>query len=204
MARVTLARARSDSESLRLLPGSRTLARELGLSRNTLLRALAQLIEQGYAEVRRGAGTFVARELPLGHDRAAPLTRDLKSATRASSAPVRLSRSAQATARFGFGLSWELKCDPRTIDFHYGDAAYQDLPFATWARLYARRFRRAGVRDLAYRAPGGHPPLREQIAAYLARARGVRCTKDQVIVASTASKNVAAPGNHLNLLSANG
>lgn len=167
------------------LPGSRTLARELGLSRNTLLRALTQLIEEGYAEVRGGAGTFVARELPIGHDRAAQpdqhRSRTARTA-RESGAPVRLSRSAQAAARLGIGLSWELKRDPRTIDFHYGDAAYQDLPLATWARLYARRFRRARVCDLAYRAPGGHPGLRAEIAAYLARARGVRCTRDQVIV----------------------
>lgn len=164
------------------LPSSRTLARELGLSRNTLLRAVAQLIEEGYAEVRRGAGTFVARELPIAAALATAAARDSRTSARGSNRVVRLSRSAQAAARFSVTPSWELRRDPRTIDFHYGDAAYQDLPLATWARLYARRFRRAGVRDLAYRAPGGHPPLREEIAAYLARARGVQCTKDQVIV----------------------
>lgn len=163
-----------------VLPGSRTLARELGLSRNTVLRAVAQLVEEGYAEVRRGAGTFVAHDLPLGM--ATPARSRTGHPFHATSGPTRLSRAAQAATRLGIALSWELERDPRTIDFHYGDAAHHDLPLATWARLYARRLRRAGARDLAYRAPGGHPALREEIAAYLARARGVRCTKDQVIV----------------------
>ncbi|MDX1385721.1 MAG: winged helix-turn-helix domain-containing protein, partial [Thermoanaerobaculia bacterium] len=53
----------------RLRPGtrlasSRTLARELGLSRNTVLQAFEQLVAEGYATGRRGSGTFVAASLP--------------------------------------------------------------------------------------------------------------------------------------------
>ena len=46
------------------LPSSRALAEELGVSRNTVLLALEQLMSEGYLETRRGRGTYVAVELP--------------------------------------------------------------------------------------------------------------------------------------------
>ena len=53
----------------RLRPGvrlgsSRGLAKELGVSRNTVLHAYEQLVAEGYAEARGGSGTYVAESLP--------------------------------------------------------------------------------------------------------------------------------------------
>jgi len=42
------------------LPSSRTLQRDLGVSRNTVLSALEQLAAEGYLIGRRGSGVFVA------------------------------------------------------------------------------------------------------------------------------------------------
>src|SRR5260221_5008914 len=46
------------------LPSSRTLARELGAARNTVLNAFDQLKAEGYLEGHVGRGTTVARDLP--------------------------------------------------------------------------------------------------------------------------------------------
>lgn len=46
------------------LPPSRGLARELSVSRMTVTTAYDQLIAEGYLTARRGAGTFVAEDLP--------------------------------------------------------------------------------------------------------------------------------------------
>src|SRR5262245_53544579 len=46
------------------LPSTRTLADELGVSRNTILTAYEQLIAEGYLESVAGSGTFVTRVLP--------------------------------------------------------------------------------------------------------------------------------------------
>src|SRR5215510_3088216 len=46
------------------LPSSRVLSRDAELARNTVLQAYEQLVAEGYAESRRGAGTFVVSELP--------------------------------------------------------------------------------------------------------------------------------------------
>ena len=46
------------------LDSTRGLARDLGVSRNTVLEAYEQLVAEGYATTRAGSGTFVADALP--------------------------------------------------------------------------------------------------------------------------------------------
>ena len=46
------------------LPSSRDLARDLNMSRNTIVSALDQLLAEGYADARVGSGTYVASALP--------------------------------------------------------------------------------------------------------------------------------------------
>lgn len=46
------------------LPASRTLAAELSVSRITVQTAFDQLLAEGYLTTRRGAGTYVAEDLP--------------------------------------------------------------------------------------------------------------------------------------------
>lgn len=67
-------------------------------------------------------------------------------------------------------------------DFRYGRPSVVDFPHETWCRVLARRARRASIRDLDYGPPEGFPALRETIADYLARARAVRCTPEQVVI----------------------
>ena len=43
------------------LPATRGLASELGISRNTLLQAYEQLVDEGYAVGRTGSGTFATK-----------------------------------------------------------------------------------------------------------------------------------------------
>src|SRR5947209_5471012 len=46
------------------LPGSRSLARDLGVHRNTVLAAYAELAAEGWVTTPAAAGTFVSRALP--------------------------------------------------------------------------------------------------------------------------------------------
>jgi GntR family transcriptional regulator/MocR family aminotransferase len=78
--------------------------------------------------------------------------------------------------------TWSLPRERVACDFRYGEPAYADLPLATWARLLGRRARRLSVKRLAYQPPGGAPELREALAGYLARARGVACSPEEVVV----------------------
>ncbi|HEY6140413.1 MAG TPA: winged helix-turn-helix domain-containing protein, partial [Thermoanaerobaculia bacterium] len=55
---------RGDLRAGQLVPSTRELARELGVSRLPVLDAYAQLLAEGYFETRVGAGTFIAASLP--------------------------------------------------------------------------------------------------------------------------------------------
>jgi GntR family transcriptional regulator/MocR family aminotransferase len=164
------------------LPATRDLARELGLSRNTVIEAYRQLVDEGYAQARIGAGTRVASALPETRttvDRAHE-----PGAAPAAPAVPRLSREGRrglAASPRG-GLSWALPRRSLEYDFRYGEPAFGDLPLATWQRLVVRHLRRASARRLAYTPPGGAPELRRALADHLARARGVRCAPEQVVV----------------------
>lgn len=162
------------------LPSTRTFARELGLSRNTVLQAIDQLVAEGYASGRVGSGTYVVAELPP-----APAPRDLPaSSTSDGELPPRLSAAGQRLARVAppGRASWRPWQELLPYDFRYGEPSYADLPMDTWSRLLGRRARRLSSRRLAYQPPGGAAELREALASYLARARGVACTPEQVIV----------------------
>ena len=159
------------------LPATRALARELGLSRNTVLAAYEQLVAEGYASARVGSGTTVCGTLPAG-PRPAAATPSRRAG------PLRLSAFG---ARIAAGIprgqaTWSLPREALPYDFRYGEPAYADLPLATWSRLLGRRARRLSVKRLAYQPPGGAPELREALVGYLARARGVRATPEQLIV----------------------
>src|SRR6185503_14728817 len=54
------------------LPASRTLARDLGVSRTTVIDAFDRLIAEGLAEARVGSGTFVSAVLNSERPRQPP------------------------------------------------------------------------------------------------------------------------------------
>ena len=166
----------------RRLPSTRVLARELGLSRNTVLLAYEQLVAEGYAAPRAGSGTYVSARLPDEAPEARPHAKPpgagpARALPRGSAWLARLRRAAPRP-----GLSWRLAREGLAVDFRYGEPAWAELPVTAWCRALARRARRARISDLAYAPPGGAPELRRALAAYLARARGVVCTPEEIVV----------------------
>jgi GntR family transcriptional regulator / MocR family aminotransferase len=163
------------------VPATRDLALELGVSRNVAIMAYRQLLDEGYLTTRKGAGTFVARELPR-HLTTAAARRPLPSAR--TGAPVHFSAYARRVreASGGAQITWEPRRDVLPYDFRYGPPSFTDFPHATWCRVMARRARRVTIRELDYGPPEGLPALREAIAGYASRARAIACTPEQVLV----------------------
>ncbi len=172
------------------LPSSRALAGELGLSRNTVLAALDQLMSEGYVAGTGGSGTFVAPELPeQSPDCIAAVAR--RRADEEPQAPPRVER----LSRRGVTLAGRLpmpdsgpvrEVAPRLqgVAFAPGLPDLDAFPFDIWARLLARHWRHPR-RALALGGdPAGHLPLRTAIADHLRRVRAVDCSADQVIVVS--------------------
>jgi GntR family transcriptional regulator / MocR family aminotransferase len=160
------------------LPSTRGLAVDLGLSRNAVLMAFDQLLAEGYVDGRVGSGTFVSSTLPDSD----LMPWSAAAAAPPAAGPPRLS----AVARRVLSLA-PLPPAGATVrsvryDFRYGLPAFEDFPHETWRRIVTRRARAASLRTLGYGRAAGFPPLREAIAAYLRKARGVVATADQVVI----------------------
>ena len=171
------------------LPANRVLAQDLSLSRNTVATALQQLLAEGYVETRQGDGTYVASELPddvLGRPDRRQTERPGSYRTEQADDVARrygLSRRGQALAaisRVSVGSEAAFAPGPDINAF----------PFAIWARLMARFWRRPGPELANSRDSGGYPPLKAAIAAYLGVMRGVRCDPGQIIVVSGAQQAI--------------
>jgi GntR family transcriptional regulator / MocR family aminotransferase len=161
------------------LPATRSLARDLCVSRNTVMAAFEQLRAEGYIDGRVGAGSFIPTHLP---DEAPPRRRP-KGLT--DQGPARAPRRISARGAMLVGLRHH---GSRPRPFSPGLPELEQFPFRDWARLLARRWRRPQRAFLVGGEPGGYRPLCEAIADYLAMARAVFCRADQVIVTSGAQQ----------------
>lgn len=150
--------------SRRLLPGSqlpssRALAADLGVARNTVARAYAELIAEGWLTSHHGSGTLVAQ-------RAAEVFRS------GASPPKR------QTAR---------RLDH---DLRPGQPDLSSFPRTEWSRAVKRGLNAAPFEAFGYTDPHGRPELRDALAEYLARARGVRARADNIVICSGAAEGL--------------
>jgi len=163
------------------LPATRSLAREVGVSRNTILTAYDMLFAEGYTEGRVGSGTQVSRVLPeallaaRGADQAARRPPSQPAVTRRLSALALQLSSSQRTGR-GFRA------------FRPGLPEVEQFPWDVWGRLVGGFWRRPPRALLNGGELAGYGPLRDAIAAYLGAVRGLRCTGDQVVITSGAQE----------------
>ncbi len=163
------------------VPSTRTMARELLLSRNVVMIAYEQLLAEGYLVARAGSGTFVAFELP---QRFTIVRADTGEGKSTGQKPVRFSAYVRRMSRdtTGSPFNWTPQRRPLPYDFRYGRPSLIDFPHETWCRVLAKRARAASVSELDYGPPEGVASLRKTIAEYLAQKRAVRCLPEQVII----------------------
>ena len=175
----------------RLLPGSRlppsrTLARELGCSRNSVVTAYEQLYAEGYLESRVGAGSFVSEVLPEALLNARPLPE-----SEASQAPAPRPLSLRGEAISGLRRTRVQEVLRPDRAFLPGMPDPDGFPFDLWSRLLARSWRRPPTQRFVSSAAGGLPELREALADYLNRARDLDCEPGQVLVTGGAQQAVS-------------
>jgi GntR family transcriptional regulator/MocR family aminotransferase len=155
------------------VPSTRSLAKELNISRIPVLSAYEQLYAEGYLETFVGAGTCVARAIPGEAFVPAQRTAQPK---KSQSAPRRISHRVAA-----------LKTAPQTWAdnqgaFRIGLPALDHFPSTAWSKLLNSHARNPPIGHLVYGSPMGYLPLREAIAEYLSTVRAVRCDASQVLI----------------------
>ena len=160
-----------------LLPGqrlaaTRTLATELGVSRNTVVEAVEQLVSEGYLVSKVGAGTHVSDQLPEEMLKVDPPTSD-----------VRLEATPLISSRGAIYSGWaERSVAGDRVPFQLGRPAVEQFPWREWNRISARLGRDLPRDWLDYSDSAGYLPLREELTRYLYSARGLRCSPEQVVI----------------------
>lgn len=177
------------------LPATRELARDLTLSRTTILAAYDQLLAEGYAVARRGSGTFVAPQLPL--ERARPPRAPSGGAARGNGAAPDASPPQERLSRFGRALlearprrRYELALPERALPYDFRPCVpdLERLPSDGFRRTVARRAQHLPDGGFDYPDPSGSERLRHEIAAYLGRARGIACEPESIAIVSGVSQ----------------
>lgn len=170
------------------LPATRDLAAVLALSRNSVVRAYDQLYAEGFIESRVGDGTYVSQLPKLSTQLSTGLSRGLSTdlSTFCASDTEDLSSFGDTDEPFGRLKNHQLPL-PRggaPKAFRVGVPAFDLFPFEVWAKLQAGFWRNPDPALLGYGDPAGEPQLRELIATYLRRSRGLSCTAEQIVITS--------------------
>ena len=156
------------------LPSSRLLAQDLDCARGTVVLALDQLVAEGYVVGQAGSAMAVAANLPD----------EMLNAPRASKPMAAPSVARPAVARRARALlaaSPPVATDALPLAFPTSQPDREAFPFALWAKLLEREWRRPSA-EAAAAHPFGHAGLREAVATYLGVARGFSCTAREIVI----------------------
>jgi GntR family transcriptional regulator/MocR family aminotransferase len=142
------------------LASTRELSAELKVSRNVILEAYDQLLAEGFLIARRGSGTFVAEGVLL----------------------------TQQTKPYITQNAGDSAADKEFINFRSGIPALNLFPRKTWTKISHQLWHNSESSILGYGAPEGRIELRQTLAHYLLKTRGVECHPEQIIITSGATQ----------------
>lgn len=141
-----------------VLPSTRELSRELAVSRNTVCAAYDLLISEGYVISRQGAPTRVADGLYI-ETVESPLSPEIK----------------------------EQAIQPISVSFRTGRPDLNQFPKFLWQQLLHKASEELAIEALGYTGPQGAPELREEIAAWLFRSRGLKVSSGDIFITAGAT-----------------
>ncbi|HEX3076612.1 MAG TPA: PLP-dependent aminotransferase family protein, partial [Lachnospiraceae bacterium] len=149
------------------IPSSRELAKDLDVSRNTILEAYNQLIAEGYLDGIHGSGTVVAKGIS-----------NFKLPT----------IKAETTASLSCA---PLKNNSRKINFQSGIPDLHRFPKKEFAKLYQVVWNELSDNALRYQSAAGILELRQAIVSYLYRSRGINCSVRNLMIVSGATQGLS-------------
>lgn len=154
-----------------MLPGSRSLANQLGVNRKTVQQVYEELEIQGWLVTRPRSGTFVSETLP--EQGLSVSNKQLVSSTHKAKQPSELLEN----------LYQDAVCSYSHIDTNDGTPDSRLIPYELLARTY-RRVCIALSRHskLGYGDPRGSVELRNSVKKMLSSDRFMNCSVEQVCI----------------------
>lgn len=155
------------------LPGSRSLARRLGVHRNTVLVAYEELASQGWLHMEPARGTYVSNSIPLTLERE-------------TSFDSKVHTGRSSTLGFPmYPIASKVYGSPPEKDVLILEGGRSDLrsfPLKEFTSAYRRVLQRKGPALLDYGDPSGYLPLRKELAKMLNLRRGLPCQIDDIFL----------------------
>ena len=190
------------------LPSTRNLAEDLTVSRNTILAAFEQLLDEGYVASQTGSGTYVtynkhdsfSKSIANNNIAGAQLA-EHGVESNAENIALKLEDSIGLSKR-GLAACGSIKehqssarvnntrVNNEVQPFTPGEDDYAGFPYALWRRLLNRQWRTPDPALLDSSHDGGYLPLRKAIADYLRVSRAVNLTYDQVLITSGTQQSI--------------
>ena len=155
------------------LPASRDLAKELNISRNTVLNAYEALLAEGYVTARTGSGTWVAKMLPEF------------SPCQGQSPTKKRQRSllAHSLSTRGAELIGYANASPYQWGaFVPGAPDVTAFPHQLLRKIENRLQKKPDIDQLIYSNGGGCIHLRQALSEYLRVTRSVNADAEQIII----------------------
>lgn len=148
------------------LSSTREMAKALNVSRNTVITAYEMLIAEGYITSVPGSGIFITQG-------------------------AEFVKSPEKVIDYGVTAFSPQEIKEDTIGFHSGTPALDLFPRNKWDRIAGQAFKEAPVSAFGYDYPQGRPELRNTLAVYLKKARGINCHPDQIIITTGAKQGLS-------------
>ena len=188
------------------LPSTRELAIDLNVSRNTILAAFDQLLDEGYVAAITGSGTYVCynqtdalfklagasfKQTDALYKQTENLSKNIgKINTPKNEADVELSKRGLAASGSPNSYLSNHPNNHEVQPFTPGKDDYSRFPIALWRRLLNRQWRALDPALLDSSHDGGYLPLRQAIADYLRVSRAVNLTVEQVLITSGTQQSI--------------
>ena len=155
------------------LPASRDLARQLGISRISVVNAYTELRSGGELSAHAGRGTFVALQRDTVPD---------------VSSPARFRQTASHRAG-SIREMMRLARKPGIINFSHGSPPKEFFPVRHMQDAINHVIERDGADALSYEVPEGYLPLRVAVRDYV-RAIGIQCRHEDVLITGGAQQAI--------------
>ncbi len=159
-----------------LMPSSRILSEQLGVSRNTVILAYDRLIAEDYLYSQKTVGTFVNANLPVNSLMLSDEIQfdEIQNENQPARHPVLFKGQVAAVVN--------PNRHKLAIDFWVGRPDPHSFPTNIWRRLILQNLSTGGSNLTEYGDPAGVFRLRKAIAEHLGPARGITASPDQVII----------------------